>query len=167
MLFALREGLRIECNNINKEVCMTEENKASENGMDERPIPSLYNPNVSANLCLLFSPIFSAILHAKNWQALGKPERAQQSYVWAIAYVAVIIAYSVGGAVSPEIAKIPGAAVYWPMLFAWYFTSGKAQITYVKEHCGSSYPRRSLIVPSLIALVVIIAVLMALGALVS
>ena len=73
MLFALREGLRIECNNINKEVCMTEENKASENGMDERPIPSLYNPNVSANLCLLFSPIFSAILHAKNWQALGKP----------------------------------------------------------------------------------------------
>jgi len=137
---------------------MTEENKVSECGTDERPILSLYNPNVSANLSLLFTPIFSAILHAKNWKALGKAEHAKSSYEWAIGYVLVWIAYVGGGSVLPEIAKIPGAAVYWGMLLVWYFTSGKAHINYVKEHFGSSYPRRSLLVPSLIAFIVIAAI---------
>jgi hypothetical protein len=43
---------------------------------DADAAPALWNPNAAANWSLLFSPMFGAWLHMKNWAALGEPERA-------------------------------------------------------------------------------------------
>ena len=41
--------------------------------------PPLWNPNAAAMWSLLFSPVFGALVHMKNWQAMGEPEKAAAS----------------------------------------------------------------------------------------
>ena len=45
--------------------------------------PSLWNPNAAASWSLIFTPIFGAILHMKNWEALGEPQKAAGARSWA------------------------------------------------------------------------------------
>src|SRR5436190_17925418 len=44
--------------------------------------PRLWNPNAAASWCLLFSPVFGAYLHMRNWQALGDERHAQVNRNW-------------------------------------------------------------------------------------
>ena len=48
----------------------------------ESSVIKLWSPNATANLALLFTPIFSAWLMAKNWEELGKPDEAKESMTW-------------------------------------------------------------------------------------
>lgn len=114
---------------------------------------ALWNPNAAANWSLLFSPVFGACLHALNWRSLGETERAAASMKWVYGGVALLVFYlAVGFFVADEkaadaVSRLTGF-VY---LLAWYFGSAKAQAKYVKEHFGTSYPRKSWGKPLLIA----------------
>ena len=53
----------------------------------------LWNPNAAANLAILFSPIFSAWLMAKNWHELGKPDEAKKSMMWVKIWIGFLPVY--------------------------------------------------------------------------
>ena len=123
--------------------------------------PPLWNPNAAAMWGLLLTPTFSAILHMKNWQALGDPARAASTKAWAIG-TAVFTLVSAGLAmVLPESAaldvlfRFSGLGV----LLAWYYGNGKAQVEHVKQRFGDSYPRRSWAVPLSLGFVAVLALM--------
>jgi uncharacterized membrane protein YfcA len=115
--------------------------------------PRLWNPNAAANWSLLFSPVFGAILHMKNWDALGEPAKAAGSKVWAIAALVLIVALAGVSAMLPESKPLDAASrsIGLTLLLVWYFASGRAQARYVKEKFGATYPRRGWTRPLLIA----------------
>ncbi len=108
---------------------------------------ALWNPNAAVNWSLLFSPIFGAWLHAKNWNSLGDERKAKQSMYWVY-----------GGIVFSILALIPGKS--WSIgivyLFGWYFLSAKQQIKYVKEKLDGVYEKKGLAKPIGIAIATLI-----------
>ena len=116
--------------------------------------PALWNPNAAANWSLLFTPIFGAFLHMKNWQALGETGKARVSRYWVILGAAVFSGFMLLAAVQPQ-SKGVGSLIRslgFILLLAWYFGSARAQARYVKERFGSQYPRRGWGKPMLAAL---------------
>jgi len=115
--------------------------------------PALWNPGAAARWSLIFTPTFGAILHAKNWAALGEMEKARGQRIWAIANLVYVLVVIAGSAMLPDskgldaIVRFSGLGI----LLAWYFTGGKVQVAYVKEHFGDNYPRRGWGAPLLIA----------------
>ena len=108
---------------------MTNENQTSMS-----PV-ALWNPNAAANWSLLFSPVFGAWIHAKNWTALGDDAKAKQSMYWVYSgIVALLLAIFL-----PE--KI-GRAVGIGFLFGWYFSFAKQQVKHVKETLGGVYEKK-------------------------
>lgn len=106
--------------------------------------PKLWNPNAAANWSLLFTPVFGAWLHAKNWQALGQLDQASISMRWVwcgFLFLAIV----------PFLPDSLGSAPGIGFVFAWYFTSAKAQIKYISEH-KVNYNKQSWIKPLLIGL---------------
>ena len=88
--------------------------------------PSLWNPNAAANWSLLFTPILGAWLHAKNWEALEEPEAAKKSMLWVYAgFVFLLIILFL----PDDVGGLPGLI----FILAWYFTSAKKQVKYIKE----------------------------------
>ena len=114
----------------------------------ERGVIKLWNPNAAANLALLFSPIFSAWLMAKNWQELGKPDEAKKSMTWVKIWIGFLPVYLLVVVFAPG---IPMPLVYVILLVVWYYKLGKKQITYVKE-AGIQYEKKAWGKPVLIAL---------------
>ena len=96
----------------------------------ESGVIKLWNPNVAANLAILFSPIFSAWLMAKNWQELGKPDEAKKSMTWVKIWIGFLPIYLLLVVLAPG---IPMPLVYLALLVASYYKLGKKQITYVEE----------------------------------
>ncbi|MDB4547583.1 sel1 repeat family protein [Akkermansiaceae bacterium] len=89
--------------------------------------PKLWNPNAAANFSLLFSPILGAWLHAKNWKELGQHDRAKKSMIWVyIGFVFQLVNLFLPDNLGGGLALI--------FLFAWYFSSGKGQVKYLKEN---------------------------------
>jgi hypothetical protein len=95
--------------------------------------PALWNPEVTANLSVLFSTLFGSYLQAKNWESLGQPEKAKKSMRW---FYFGIVGNCLG--------------IFW--LILWYYSSGKEQIEYVKERWGQDYIRKGWTKPVLITL---------------
>ncbi|MES2208106.1 MAG: hypothetical protein V4525_15085 [Pseudomonadota bacterium] len=128
--------------------------------------PPLWNPSAAASWSLFFSPAFGAYLHMKNWQALGNAEKASNSKLWLYVYAAFILLmalnaiWSVSSQTFDGISRIAGFA----LLISWYYTSGNAQITYVKKEFGNTYPRKSWVVPILVGLGAWIAMIVVIGA---
>ena len=118
--------------------------------------PALWNPNAAANWCLLLSGAFGAYLHMRNWQALGDSARARASRNWMIAMIAVVC---IGPGLA-TFAGVPGVGslVAFGLLVAWYFVSARAQMRYVRENFGDSYPRRGWALPLFLGFVIVIAV---------
>ena len=114
----------------------------------ESGVIKLWNPNAAANLALLFSPIFSAWLMAKNWQELGKPDEAKKSMTWVKIWIGFLPVYLLVAVMAPG---IPMTLVYLILLVTWYYKLGKKQITYVKE-VGVQYEKKEWGKPVLIAL---------------
>lgn len=108
------------------------------------PNPPLWNPGAAASWSLLFSPIFGALLHMKNWQALGDPGKAATSKNWAIGTavffvlgVVLSVAFPDSKAVD-QLSRLGG----FVLLIAWYYAIGKSQGSLVQARYGKGYPRR-------------------------
>ena len=69
--------------------------------LQRRSRPSLWNPNVAACWCVLFTPIFGSVLVLLNWQSMQRPERVGPARAWLVASVAAFIAVLVGSIVLP------------------------------------------------------------------
>ncbi|MEO3715303.1 hypothetical protein [Roseateles flavus] len=127
--------------------------------------PRLWNPNAAAAWSLFFSPVFGALLHMKNWEAMGEHARAAQSRQWAvgmavaIGLLMLVSLFAVGNRGMELLCNLTSVT----LLVAWYYGSGKAQTTRVLARFGRGYPRRGWVEPVLIA----VAVLLALTALAS
>lgn len=117
------------------------------------PAPRIWNPNAAANWSLLFSPVFGAILHMKNWDALGEPAKAAGAKAWAIAALVLLLAVAGVSAMLPDSKALDAASrgIGLILLLLWYFSSGRAQARYVKEKFGAAYPRKGWTRPLLIA----------------
>jgi Type II secretion system (T2SS), protein G len=94
--------------------------------------PALWNVNATVNWCLIFTPLFSCILQAKNWKTLGESDKAKKTMIWAWVSIVVIIAQLF----------LPKGVVY-AYLFIWYFANGRQQIHWVKKLYGNDYPKKS------------------------
>ncbi|HYM08461.1 MAG TPA: hypothetical protein VEU11_18060 [Terriglobales bacterium] len=93
--------------------------------------PALWNPKAAAYWSLLFSPAFGAFLHARNADAIGRVDEAKANRVWFY----VLIAY-LGLAFVTIFIPIPQGLFTLAsigLLFGWYLSLGKKQVTYVKE----------------------------------
>ena len=108
---------------------ITDNTKENEQTTDSGII-KLWNPNAAANLALLFSPIFSAWLHSKNWHELGKPDEAKKSMMWVKLWIGFLPVYLLLVVFAP---KFPAILLYLFLLIAWYYKLGKVQVTYVKD----------------------------------
>ncbi|PTT90302.1 hypothetical protein DBR42_06195 [Pelomonas sp. HMWF004] len=125
--------------------------------------PPLWNPGAAASWSLLFSPIFGALLHRKNWLALGDEQKAAQSKAWAIgsgAFYAVLLLVNVllpDSKVQDAFGRSAGLA----LLVAWYYAIGKSQSGLVLARYGKNYPRKGWLKPLGIAVGVYVAFLLA------
>jgi len=113
----------------------------------EKPAGSsapLWNPNAAANWSLLFTPVFGAYVHSKNWQALGEQQHAKASMNWVYMGLALLVFYVLLGVFVPNEKAADGIARLLGFIFllSWYFTSAKAQAKYVKTAFGNSYARK-------------------------
>ncbi len=101
--------------------------------------PALWNPFAARAWTLLFSPIFGAFLHARNWKALGEMGRAKRSMIWVYAFIGlVVVALFTPEAVSPVIRLIGLGGI-----LAWCLMDAEQQVRYVKKRFGKDYPRKS------------------------
>lgn len=98
--------------------------------------PSLWNPNAAANWSLLFSPIFGAWLHAKNWEALKDTDKAKKSMYWVYAGVVLFV-------VLLFMPDSVGSLPWFVFLIAWYFIMARQQSSQVKATLNNEYIHRS------------------------
>jgi hypothetical protein len=133
-------------------------------GFAQQAAPALWNPNGAANWCLLFTPIFGAWLHMKNWQALGEAGKAASARNWVIVSAALIVGLSSVGvlAASPGLVGL-GRLSGFVLLISWYFGSARPQARYVAERFGSGYPRKGWLAPLGIALLAAIGYVFVIG----
>ncbi|QYF94921.1 hypothetical protein KY495_07015 [Massilia sp. PAMC28688] len=123
----------------------------------------LWNPNAAACWSLLFTPVFGAILHMKNWEALGRPEKARESKNWAIMAGVVLLvvtafsAMAAPGSLGDRMGNIVGIA----LLAAWYMSSGRQQVQLVKE--SGDYIKRGWGKPLLFAVLATVALILFVG----
>lgn len=133
--------------------------------VQRQAVPALWNPNAAANWSLLFSPVFGALLHMKNWQALGEPEKAASAKRWAIAALVVFAVLALFGALLPDERSMDAlsrvAAIV--LLFTWYFASARHQTAYVKSRFGKTYLRKGWLKPLALAVLGIVAFVFAMG----
>jgi hypothetical protein len=83
----------------------------------------------------MFTPIFGAWLHAKNWNELGQHERGNKSMLWVY----------IGFAILLTVIFLPDAGariVSCVFLISWYFFSAKSQVKYLKEN-NINYEKKS------------------------
>lgn len=120
--------------------------------------PPLWNPNAAAGWSLLFSPAFGAYLHMKNWQALGRVDKAATARNWLVASLAVLAVFALVSAFWPDSKAFDGLSriVALALLLSWYFGSGKVQVEFVKTRFGRQYPRRGWALPISIAVVALL-----------
>jgi hypothetical protein len=107
---------------------------------------------------ILFSPLFSAYLHMKNWQALGHPEEAKIAKLWMIG-VGVFFVVLIFLPDDSPVPRMTGIV----LLMTWYYSHGKKQIVYVKGHLNNQYVKKSWVVPILVAIATIIALFFVVG----
>lgn len=121
--------------------------------------PPLWNPNAAACWSLLFSPIFGAWLHMKNWQAMGETDKAAASKTWIWLSVAFLVTFGLISGFLPDSKTMDGLARFGGigLLIAWYYNIGKSQNALVLARYGSDYPRKGWLKPLGIALLVCVA----------
>lgn len=115
----------------------------------------LWNPGAAAAWSLLFTPIFGALLHMGNWEALGKHDEARKSLWWAIATGAFSVGSVVLAFVMPE--GWLGALENWLWLIwllLWYALHARDQVDFVNYAVEGDYIRRGWGKPFLITAVV-------------
>jgi len=117
--------------------------------------PPLWNPSAAVNWSLLFTPVFGAILHMKNWQALGEMEKAETCKAWAILSFAIILGLSVLAALQPTDSVFHSHLIRdlgLVLIIVWYMGNAREQTGYIKSRFGRDYQRKNWLVPALLAL---------------
>jgi len=109
--------------------------------------PAIWNPYIVANLCLLFSPLFSTIIQYINWNALKQKDKAKLSRIWIFTWIAILIIFLVLGVILPIEYLNIYISCYTIILIFWYFINGKNQSEYVKEKYGTEYKRKTWEIP--------------------
>ena len=118
-------------------------------------VPVLWNPYAAAIWSVLFSPIFGAIIHARNADALGRTKEAKANRVWF--YISLFYFLALGGAycfANPQDEKgLNGISRFMSLalLFGWFYHVGKKQAKYVKEDLAQNYKKKSWLAPLSIA----------------
>lgn len=102
--------------------------------------PPLWNPDAIGNWSLVLTPLFGAVLVARNWRALGEPGRARAASAWF--YVGIPLYFFA--------LALPVAG--FALLVIWYFLSNRLQAKYVRERFGNDYPRQPWLGPIFITL---------------
>jgi len=123
--------------------------------------PTLWNPKAAVCWSLLFSPAFGAFLHARNAAAMGRVDEARTNRAWFY----VSIAYLGLSLVAIPIPAIPDGLLRLAalgLLFGWFFSLGRKQITYVRETWRDRYQRKPWTKPLLIAFCCLIGTFVAL-----
>jgi hypothetical protein len=120
----------------------------------------LWNPGAAASWSIVFTPIFGALLHAKNWETLGDPQKAAMSRTWAwVAGVGLVVAIPLTFFLPDRTGDALGRIVSFGILLGWYLTLGKKQLELVKERYGKDYPRRGFGKPIAVALAIAMTVM--------
>lgn len=121
--------------------------------------PALWNPNAAASWSLLFTPIFGAYLHMRNWHALGQPEKAEKSKNWVIGSIVFVLLLAIVPLFLPDSKGVDalGRACGFGLLITWYYAIGKSQQAFVLGRFGKTYPRRGWSKPLLGAVGAVIA----------
>jgi len=121
----------------------------------------IWNPNVSVNLSLLFSPIFGTYLHYQNWKILGEVARAKAAKIWFIISI-VALALDVLTSILPSTSTSRGSFSAC-LLIVWYFAYARKQVKYVKERFGNTYSKKSLGMPIGIGFASLLVIILAFG----
>ncbi|HEX8613718.1 MAG TPA: hypothetical protein VF800_20765 [Telluria sp.] len=127
---------------------------------DARLSPPLWNPKVAVAWCLVFGIMFGSWIHMKNWQMLGKPDKAAASKRWLIGTVLLFIVSFTLALAMPESRPIAAFNFFFGIaaLIAWYVISAREQIRFVAIAYGKDYQRRSWGLPLLYGLLFLIGV---------
>ena len=112
---------------------------------------SLWNPNVTANWSILFTPIFGGLIMSSNWKMLGKKELSEKSLIWAYIGIALIIItigisfylISTGDIITAGIVSLGMNIAFLIYFLVWRFTVAKEQIAYVKDTLPDGYSKKS------------------------
>lgn len=122
--------------------------------------PALWNPSAAAIWSLVFSPIFGAFLHMRNWEALDQPDKAARSKSWVIGNAVFFVLIALAPVVIPDSRGLEalGRIGGFGLLFAWHYKIGKSQQVFVVGRFGKNYPRRGWSKPILTAIGVMFAV---------
>lgn len=96
----------------------------------------LWNPTAAANWSIVFSPIFGAWIHAKNWRELGKEDEAKKSMTFVYSYILLYVLMLILP-IPDALTRIIGIAA----IAIWYFSHAKTQIKHVEN--GISYEKKS------------------------
>jgi hypothetical protein len=116
--------------------------------------PVLWNPGAAAALSLLFTPLFGALVQAKNWETLGQLEEADRSKNWAYGIGFFTVVSVMASLALPSSSGLDNLMRFANigLMIAWYSQSAKRQMEYVQMNFGAGYPRRSWMTPVLCAL---------------
>lgn len=129
----------------------------------EIAVPRLWNPDAAAKWSILLTPVFGSILHALNWQALGKLDKAKTNFLVAGLYICfafaniafIFVPVLPSGPIGDRLMMMIGLGI----LVAWYVAVGKPQVEYVAEHFQDRYERRGWLPPIGLAVAGIVAYL--------
>lgn len=114
-------------------------------------LPPLWNPKAAMWWSVFFNVVLGAVLHAKNWEALGEKDLAKQNWIWAGVGAGVVLALMLSDAT-----KI-GWIVHLALVFAWYHSTGNKQVEFFKKEFGEDYERKGWLVPIILTVLAIIA----------
>lgn len=120
------------------------------------PGASLWNPDLAAALSVVFTPVFGAVLHALNWEALGDARRARAAWAWAWGMGAIVLAVLLYATLAMPGHRAAGGFVRFVLLaclVAWYFGAARAQSKLVVRELKSAYARASWFTPVWVALI--------------
>lgn len=127
--------------------------KIADDFRGQKTEPICWNPDVAAVFGVLFTPIFSQIIHFLNWHALGEKARARNALVWAGASLLLFGGMEI--LIEAEGAK---KFITFLVLLGWYFVSGRKQSVLLVDMLDNRYARRDWIIP-LIIMIVLLAIL--------
>lgn len=103
----------------------------------------LWNPWAVAGWSLLFSSASGAWLHAANWLALGRPDKAAAARRWGWLVIAALLLSGMAAALFEQYAcHLPVITVMTSMA-AWCGFPARDQCRYVRDRYGGDYRRRA------------------------
>ncbi len=105
------------------------------------PAIALWNPTWIAIWSFIFTPIFGAILHKKNWQEMGMYDDANTAGTWVTVSIVIFFGYLFTEPFLPEgsYSQFYLLSVWVIFYAAWLFAQGFKQIQVIKKRYGEAY----------------------------